>query len=251
MDLGLAGKKAIVTGSTRGIGRSIVERLLAEGAEVAICARSADEVEKALGELTQKGKVIGQAVDVADAEAYKQFISDSATTLGGLDIFIPNVSAGGGEGEECWKNNFEVDVMGAVRGIEAATPYLNDSNDAAIVFIGTTAATEFFAAPQPYNALKAGLINYAKHLSQTLAPQGIRVNTVSPGPIYFEGGAWEQIKAGMPEFYDATVASIPMGRMGKPEEIANAVTFLASSAASLITGSNLIADGGLTKGVQF
>lgn len=251
MDLGLTGKKAIVTGSTRGIGRSIVERLLAEGAEVAICARNNDEVQSALSELSSQGKVIGAAVDVSDAEAYRAFITDSAKQLGGLDIFIPNVSAGGGQGEECWKANFEVDVMGAVRGVEAATPFLNDAESAAIVFIGTTAAVEFFAAPQPYNALKAGLINYGKHLSQALAPQGIRVNTVSPGPIYFDGGVWAEIEGNMPEFFDATVASIPQGRMGTPEEVANAVAFLASPAASLITGANLIADGGMTKGVQF
>ncbi|WP_221793396.1 SDR family NAD(P)-dependent oxidoreductase [Aquisediminimonas sediminicola] len=253
MDLGLSGKKAIVTGSTRGIGRRIVESLLAEGCDVAIGARKADEVEQALGELAGRpGKAVGAAVDVMDGEAYQRWIADMGDKLGGIDIFVHNVSAGGSmDGEASWRNCFEADVLGAVRGVEAATPYLEKSGEASVIFIGTTASVETFMAPMAYNALKASLITYAKQLSQHVGAQGIRVNVVSPGPIYFKGGAWEQIEQGMPELYDTHVALHPTHRMGKPEEIARAVTFLASPAASWINGVNLVVDGGYTKRVQF
>lgn len=253
MDLGLKGKKAIVTGATRGIGRAIVDRLAEEGVDIALCARNAEEVDSTISALTAKGvKAIGNVVDVSDGDSYRKWVEESAKELGGLDIFVPNVSAGGGsDGEESWRANFEIDMMGTVRGCEAALPFLKDSGHGAIVMIGTTAAIENFIAPQPYNALKAAIINYAKHLGQQVAVDGIRVNTVSPGPIYFEGGAWDQIKSGMPEVYEGVLAQIPMGRMGHPKEVANSVVFLASPAAAFVTGTNLIVDGGITKGVQF
>lgn len=252
MDLGLAGKKALVTGSTRGIGRRIVETLLADGAAVAIGARKQDEVDAAVAELSARGKVVGGALDVSNAEGYKKWVADMAEKLGGIDIFVHNVSAGGGmDGENSWYSCFENDVMGAVRGTETALPWLEKSGNGAIVYIGTTAAIETFMAPMAYNALKASLITYAKQLSQTVMAQGIRVNVVSPGPIKFAGGAWDQIEQGMPDLYNAHVAMQPNGRLGEPEEVARAVTFLASPAASWITGVNLVVDGGYTKRVQF
>src|SRR5437763_10928461 len=157
MDLGLAGKKALVTGSTRGIGRRIVEALLADGAAVAIGARNAEEVDKAVAELSPKGKVVGGVLDVANADSYKGWISSMAEKLGGADIFVHNVSGGGGmEGEASWYKVFETDVMGAVRGVEAVTPLMKQAGGGAIVFIGTTAAVETFMAPMAYNAMKAG-----------------------------------------------------------------------------------------------
>jgi NAD(P)-dependent dehydrogenase (short-subunit alcohol dehydrogenase family) len=252
MDLGLKGKKAVITGATRGIGRAIAEQLAAEGASLAICARNAGEVQATVEALAAVGTTCtGAAVDVSDREAYQAWISSAAEELGGIDIFIPNVSAGGGQMDENgWRANFEVDLLGTTRGIEAALPYLQASEAGAIVIIATTAAVETFLGPQPYNAIKAALITHGKQLSQALAGDGIRVNCVSPGPIYFAGGAWEFIENNMPDIYNATLADIPTGRMGTPREIANAVTFLASPAASLITGVNLVADGGFTKRVQ-
>jgi NAD(P)-dependent dehydrogenase (short-subunit alcohol dehydrogenase family) len=252
MDLGLKGKKAVITGATRGIGRAIAERLAAEGADIALCARNAEEVAAAVDALSKTGVTCtGAAVDVSDKAAYQGWIAAAAEELGGIDIFIPNVSAGGGQMDEAgWQVNFEIDLLGTTRGIEAAMPYLKHSGAGAIVIIASTAAVETFMGPQTYNAIKAALITHGKQLSQALAPDGIRVNCVSPGPIYFEGGAWEWIRNQLPEIYDATLADIPTGRMGKPEEVANAVAFLASPAASLITGVNLVADGGLTKRVQ-
>jgi 3-oxoacyl-[acyl-carrier protein] reductase len=161
------------------------------------------------------------------------------------------VSAGGGAaGDEGWKANLEIDVLGTTRGIEAAMPFLEKSDAGSIVIISSTAGVETFMGPQPYNAIKGALIIHGKQLSQALAPQGIRVNCVSPGPIYFAGGAWEFIENNMADLYNSTLAQIPSGKMGSPEEVANAVAFLASPAASLITGVNLVADGGFTKRVQ-
>jgi NAD(P)-dependent dehydrogenase (short-subunit alcohol dehydrogenase family) len=153
-------------------------------------------------------------------------------------------------GEDAWRANFETDLLGTTRGIDAALPALKASGAGSIVVISSTAAVETFIAPQPYNAIKAALITHAKQLSQALAADGIRVNCVSPGPVYFPGGAWEYIKNNMADLYNGTMAQIPRGSMGTPAEVANAVVFLASPAASLITGVNLVADGGFTKRVQ-
>jgi 3-oxoacyl-[acyl-carrier protein] reductase len=252
MDLGLAGKKAILSGGTRGIGRAIVETLCAEGVEVAFCARKGAEVAEAEAALKAKGyKVHGAAVDVKDGESYKAWINTCAEKLGGVDIFIPNVSAGGGMGgEEKWRDSFEVDLLGAVRGAETVAPHL-EKTGGAIVFISTTAATESFVGPQAYNAIKAAINNYAKNLATTMGPKGVRVNAVSPGPVYFAGGSWEMIEKHMKPFYDMTMRQIPMGRMASPQDVANAVAFLASPAAGYVTGTTLTVDGGMTKRVDY
>ena len=252
MELGLNGKKAVVTGATRGIGRAIAELLADEGVDLAICARNQEEVDAAVEALGAKGvKVTGSVIDVADKDTYQEWIAKVGDELGGIDIFVPNVSAGGGNmSDEGWINNLNIDVLGTTRGIEAAMPFLEHSEAASIVIIASTAGVETFMGPQSYNAMKGALVIHGKQLSQALAPQGIRVNCVSPGPVYFEGGAWQYIKENMPELYEGTLAQIPQGRMGSPGEIAQAVAFLASPAASLITGVNLVADGGFTKRVQ-
>ncbi|MGI9286086.1 MAG: SDR family NAD(P)-dependent oxidoreductase [Pseudomonadales bacterium] len=252
MDLSLSGKKAVITGGSRGIGRAIAERLVAEGADVAICARNGAEVDAAVASLAEAGgKAKGAAVDVTDKETLQKWIAGAAEELGGIDILVPNVSAGGGQMDENgWQANIEVDLLGTIRTIEAAMPFLQSSGAGAIVMIGTTAAVEDFLGPQTYNAIKGALIVHSKQLSQALAPAGIRVNCVSPGPIFIEGGAWDFIKNNLPDVYNGAMASQPSGRMGSAEEVANAVVFLASPAASWITGVNLVVDGGFTKRVQ-
>jgi 3-oxoacyl-[acyl-carrier protein] reductase len=253
MDLGLRGKKAIVTGATKGIGRAIVELLAAEGADVGLCARTEEEVEETVKSLKARGfSAVGAAVNVRDAESYKAWLEKTSSELGGCDIFVPNVSAGAGmDSEKNWWKNFEVDVLHTVRGCEALMERLKTSGQGSVVIISSTNAIETFAAPMAYNAMKAALITYAKQLSQFVGKQNVRVNAVSPGPIYFEGGAWEMFKGTNPKFYESTLRAIPCGRMGTPEEIARVVAFLASPAASLVTGINLVADNGFTKGVRF
>ncbi len=251
MDLDLKGKKAVITGGSRGIGRAIANVLVAEGADVAICARNEEAVNAAVSDLSGSGKAIGASVDVADKAALQGWIASAAEELGGIDILIPNVSAGGGQmDEKGWRANLEVDILGTTNAIEAAMPSLEASDAGSIVVIGTTAAVEDFLGPQTYNAMKAALIVHSQGLAQALAGSGIRVNAVSPGPIYFEGGAWEFIKNNMEDIYKGALANQPSGRMGSAEEVANAVAFLASPAASWITGVNLVVDGGFTKRVQ-
>jgi 3-oxoacyl-[acyl-carrier protein] reductase len=252
MDLGLRGKRAIVTGATKGILRGVVELLASEGAHVAFCARDLDEVNAATQALKQQDvQVFGESVNVRDGDAYKAWLDRAVTSLGGCDIFIPGVSGGGGmDSEKNWVRNFEIDMLHTVRGCEALMPHLEKSGTGSIVVIGSTNAVETFAAPMAYNAIKAGLVTYAKQLSQYVGKKSVRVNTVSPGPIYFEGGAWEMIKGTQAKFYDWAIKQIPKGEMGTVEEIARVIVFVASPAASLITGSNIVADNGFTKRVQ-
>lgn len=252
MDLGLEGRKALVTAASRGIGLAIAQTFAEQGCDVAICARGQEGLETAKKDLEARGaKVFTKVVDVADGDALEAFVGEAAETLGGLDVFVSNASAGGGPGLQGWQPAFEIDVMGAVRGIGAATPHLAQSDAGSIVVISSTAAIEYLGIPQAYNAMKAALITVASDMSQALAPQGIRVNVVSPGPIYFEGGNWEMIKQAMPAMYENAVKQCAIGRMGTPEEVARAVVFLSSPAASLITGANLVADGGFTKRTAF
>lgn len=253
MDLGLAGKKALVTGGTKGIGRAIAEHLAQEGAAVAICARNADEVAGTVAHLRDLGvAATGRAVDVADGPALMAWVADAAGELGGLDIVIPNVSALAISNDDAgWKAGFDVDMMGTVHAVDAAMPFLEKSGAGAIVVVASVSGREIDFAAGPYGAFKAALIHYAQGLAFNLAPKGIRANTISPGNTYFAGGVWERIEQHMPDLFARAMALNPTNRMGKPEEMARAAVFLASPAASFITGANLVVDGALTRGVQY
>ena len=253
MDLHLKGKKAVVTGGTRGIGRAITELLTDEGCDVAICARNQAGIDEAVAALTRKGvKATGAAVDVADTKALRAFVGEMAQRLGGIDIFIANVSAlAMGMDEESWRRSLDIDVMGTVFGVEAAVPFLEKSSAGAIVVVGTTGAIEMAGAMRPYASVKAALIPYVKGLARNLAGKGVRANMVSPGNVYFKGGVWNVVEERSPDVFQRMLALNPMGRMGRPEEVADAVVFLASPRASFITGTNLIIDGALTQRVQF
>lgn len=253
MDLKLKGLKALVTGGTKGIGRAIAETLAAEGADVAICSRSEADVAEAVAALAATGvKACGRAVDVSDGPALKAWVADAAAELGGLDIVVANVSAlAVGGDEESWAKGFGTDMMGTVRLVDAAMPFLEASKAGAIVTISSVSGREIDFAAGPYGAFKAAIIHYTQGLAYQLAAKGIRANTVSPGNTYFEGGVWNRIKDGAPDLYTSSLALNPTGRMGTPQEMANAVVFLASPAASFVTGTNLVVDGALTRGVQF
>jgi 3-oxoacyl-[acyl-carrier protein] reductase len=253
MDLGLAGKRAIVTGGTRGIGRRIVDLLVSEGCHVGFCARDQAQVDAALADLSGGDvTVLGGAVDVTDDERLRGWISETATALGGLDILVPNASALVGSADaEAWRLGLEVDVLGTVRAVEAALPFLETSDAASIVAISSTAAVNTAGGVRAYSGLKAALISYMSGLSTNLGAKGIRANSVSPGAIYFEGGVWDKRKQESPEAYAAAAARCPMGRLGTPEEVAAAVVFLASPAASYISGTNLIVDGAATTRIQY
>lgn len=252
MDLGLKGLKAVVTGGTKGIGRAIVETLLQEGVQVAFCARSADDVAGAVAQLSKDGAtVFGQCVDVGDAQALAAFVQAAGQALGGIDIVVANVSAlAVGNDEASWKSGFETDMMGTVRLVNAAMPLLEESRHAAIVTIASVSAREIDFAAGPYGAFKAAIVHYTQGLAFHLAGKKIRANSVSPGNTYFPGGVWSQIEAGNPQLFSDSMALNPTGRMGTPQEMANATVFLASPAASFITGTNLVVDGALTRGVQ-
>jgi 3-oxoacyl-[acyl-carrier protein] reductase len=253
MDLGLKGLKAIVTGGTRGIGRAIVDTLAAEGADVGFCARKADEVAATTQALQAGGvKVFGGVADVGDAKALAGWVADAAAALGGIDIVVANVSALAIQADEAgWQQGFNVDLMGTVRVVNAAMPWLEKSRHAAIVTISSVSGREIDFAAGPYGAFKAALIHYTQGLAYQLAGKGIRANSVSPGNTYFAGGVWEQIEHGNPELFKTAMALNPTGRMGTPQEMANAAVFLASPASSFTTGTNLVVDGALTRGVQY
>lgn len=253
MDLGLAGMKALITGGTKGIGRAVAEHFAAEGTDVAICARNAEEVAQTVTALAARGvRATGRALDVADGPALTKWVEDVGAELGGIDIVVSNVSALAiGQDEASWQAEFSTDMMGTVRAVNAAMPFLEKSKAASIVVISSVSGREVDFAAGPYGVFKAALIHYAKGLSFQLAAKNIRVNALSPGNTYFPGGVWEKIEHGNPTLYKAALALNPTGRMGKPEEMARGVVFLASPAASFITGTNLVVDGALTRGVQY
>ena len=252
MDMGLQGKRVIVTGGTRGIGRAIAETFADEGADVAICARNAEEVASTVKSLAAKGiRATGRALDVADGEALIGWVGDVAEELGGIDKVVANVSAMAiGPEEKNWQQGFQVDIMGAVRLVNAAMAHLKQSDSASIVTISSVSGREIDPAAVPYGAFKAALVHYTQALAYQLAGQNVRANTVSPGNTYFKGGVWNRVETGNPERFNAALALNPTGRMGTPQEMADATVFLSSERASFITGTNLLVDGALTRGVQ-
>jgi 3-oxoacyl-[acyl-carrier protein] reductase len=255
MDLGLRAKRVIVSGASRGIGLAIAERFLAEGAAVAFFARGEEGVHAALKALTAKGVVYGAAVDAADHDAVRDWVSTAAKNLGGIDIVINNTSASASVEwtTEAWRQSFEVDLMGAVAMNEAALPWLEESSAAAILQIATVTAFEHhdMSVCPSYGAVKAATINYAAQLGQNWGGKGIRSNSISPGPIYIEGGAWQYIKEHYFDLYERDRLAHPGGRLGSAEEVANVAVFVCSPAASWINGENVVVDGGFTKRVGF
>jgi len=251
MDLQLAGKRVLVTGGTRGIGRAIVAGFLDEGAVVGFCARSADEISDTEKALQERGQVTGSVADVGDGDALASWVQKSAESFGGLDVVVANVSALAiPDTEENWVSSLNVDLMHTVRLVRAAMPHLEASESASVIAISSVSGRESDFASGPYGTAKTAIIGYINGLAMQLAGTGIRANTVSPGNTYFDGGVWANIETGNPELFATAVGLNPTGHMGTPGEVANAVVFLASPRASRISGTNLVVDGALTRGIQ-
>ncbi|HEY9217911.1 MAG TPA: SDR family oxidoreductase [Phenylobacterium sp.] len=256
MDLQLKGKKAVVTGASRGIGRAIAELLAEEGADVAICARGADQVSTAVEALKARGvNAWGRAADIADGADLKRFVEEAGEALGGIDVLVSNASAlTNSSRDEDWQALLDVDVLGASRSFHAAKPFLEKAaaahGDAAFVIISSVSAAETQRA-NAYGAMKAALIHLAKGLAREYAPKKIRANVVSPGTVFFEGGVWDQVKKGMPAMFEQTIARNPTGRMATPEEVAAAAVFLASPRSAFTTGVNLLVDGAISSRVNY
>lgn len=250
MDLGLKGKRAAVTGGSRGIGRAIVELLLAEGAEVAFCARGEGGVRDAEAAFARKGKATGSALDAGDGAAVEAWIGRSAAAMGGLDIVVANVSAMDIRNTaEAWRKSVEIDILGTVALCAAAWPHL-EKTAGSVVVIGSIAGVEVSGPTQPYRSVKAALVPYVKSMAIDGAAKGVRINCISPGTIYFEGGVWHKRELADPKGFKTAVDRNPTGRMGTPQEVANAAVFLASPAASFISGVNLLVDGAVTRRIN-
>lgn len=251
MDLGLSGARAIITGGSRGIGRSIGKLLLTEGVEVAFCARKQDVIDVTVEKHSPLGTITGTSVDVRDHEALAAWVTDFGAA-GGIDLVFSNASALGGvsRDNDGWRKSFEVDVLSATTLFDASYPFLAESDRASFLQLSTITAVEYHGYPGgglSYGAVKAALMNWVKQLAIEYAAEGIRANCVAPGPIFIEDGSWGKIKEHANEYYEENVARHPAGRMGTPEEVADAAVYLSSPRASWVTGQHLVVDGAFTK----
>jgi 3-oxoacyl-[acyl-carrier protein] reductase len=246
MQISLQGKRTVVTGGSKGIGRSIALAFAGAGAAVSICARGQAALEATANEISACGvKAHAGICDLADKSAIAAYIAAAAASLGGIDILVNNASGFGASDDETgWAKSIDIDIMATVRASHAAVPFIEKAGGGAILNISSISADRGSTRTPPYAAVKAAVINYTKSQALGLAAKKIRVNAIAPGSIEFPGGTWEKRKTSDPQLYNAILRSIPWGRLGAPEEVANAALFLCSDAATWVTGQTLTVDGG-------
>ena len=253
MDMILTGARAVVTGGSRGIGQAIVNQLTIEGCRVEYCARhlaAPADVAHVADRVPQ-----GTIVDLENPTDTRTWVTQAVERLGGLDVLVLNASAmASGFSSETWRRNSAIEIDALATIVEIAEPHLKLSaaqrGDAAIVIIGSTSALST-EKRDSYGAVKAALLHVMKGLSHELIEHGVRVNMISPGPVYSKDGIWPLLESEQPGVVKAKIKSIPLGRMGKPEEIANIAVFMCSPRARYIAGSNLVADGGRSSRVPY
>jgi 3-oxoacyl-[acyl-carrier protein] reductase len=240
-----AGKRVLVAGGSKGIGRAIALGFARAGAAVSICARGPATLEATRAEIVALGvQAQATAADLAQADAVASWVDTAAAALGGIDVLVNNASGfGSKDTEEDWAKGLNVDVMATVRASRAAAPHLRAAKG---VIVNVTSISGFRPSLRTpaYAAVKALLVNYTQSQAAAFAPDGVRVNAVAPGSVEFPGGSWEQRRTSDPALYNRILASIPFGRLGTPEEIAEVVMFLSSPAARWVTGQTIIVDGG-------
>lgn len=251
MSFDFTGKRVVVAGGSKGIGRSIALGFARAGARVSICARGEAALGAARDELSAFGLPAHAATcDLGVESQVKGYVAAAAEALGGIDVLINNASGFGQSDDEAgWAASLDVDLMATVRASHAAIPFLLQGQGGSIVNISSIAGYRPTTRSVPYAAIKAAVIHYTTSQAATLARQGVRVNCVAPGSVEFPDGVWEQRRADNPELYGRTLKSIPFGRLGYPEEIADVVLFLASPLARWVTGQTIVADGGQLLGV--
>jgi len=244
--LDFSAKRVVVCGGSRGIGRSIALGFARAGAAVSVCARSPGPLEATRAELAGLGATAHAApCDLADGAAVKAYVAAAAAALGGIDVLVNNASGFGSQDtEEHWAQGLSVDVMATVRATHAALPFLEAAGGGAVLNVSSISGYRPSLRTPAYAAVKALLINYTQSQAAMYAPKGIRVNAVAPGSIEFPGGSWEARKTTDPKLYGAILGSIPFGRLGTPEEVADVGMFLCSPLARWVTGQTVIVDGG-------
>jgi len=255
MDLGLAGKVVFVAGSSRGIGLGIAGAFLDEGAKVVLTGRCPEALQEASSRLSKHYPdcVAAFAGDLSSPAVIQDAHREVTARWGGVDVLVCNVGSGTGRGgwqltTADWASIFEVNLWTTIRLVDVFLPAMFQAKSGAILFISSIAGLESLGAPLPYGAAKAALEKYSKDLARQVAPQGIRVNTVAPGNILFDGGTWQRKLDGDPAGVTSMIAhEVPLARFGEPEDIGAATAFLASRRAAFITGACLVADGGQTR----